>query len=62
MPTANGGHTHTPTSEVKMAAASKGNRAWNKVKARSEETKARIAAVVQKKNREQLFANSKPWA
>ena len=55
-PTANGGFTHTTSSRAKISAANKGKVPWNKGKARSEETKARIAAGVRKRNRERFLA------
>ncbi|KAL7541044.1 hypothetical protein ACHAXR_010585 [Thalassiosira sp. AJA248-18] len=54
-PTANGGFTHTSTSRAKISAANKGKTPWNKGKARSEETKARIAEGVRRKNRERFL-------
>ncbi|EJK50014.1 hypothetical protein THAOC_31052 [Thalassiosira oceanica] len=55
-PTANGGFTHTTESKAKISAANKGKTAWNKGKARSDETRARIAEGVRKRNRERFLA------
>jgi len=55
-PTANGGYSHTTSSRAKISAANKGKTAWNKGKARSEETKARIAEGVRRRNRERFLA------
>lgn len=51
LPTVNGGYTHTSSSRAKISAANKGKIPWNKGMARSEETRARIAAGVRAKNR-----------
>ena len=55
-PTANGGFTHTNESKAKISAANKGKTPWNKGKARSEETRARIAEGVRRRNRERFLA------
>ena len=51
-PTRNGGFTHTSSSRAKISAANKGKTPWNKGKARSEETKARIREGVLRRVRE----------
>lgn len=55
MPTENGGYTHTTSSRAKISAANKGKTPWNKGQARSEETRARIAAGVRAKNRQRFL-------
>ena len=55
-PTVNGGFTHTTSSRAKISAANKGKTPWNKGKTRSEETKARIAEGVRRRNRERFLA------
>ena len=55
-PTVNGGFTHTTSSRAKISAANKGKTPWNKGKARSDETKARIAEGVRRRNRERFLA------
>ena len=55
MPTVNGGYSHTNASRAKISAANKGRTPWNKGKARSEETRARIAAGVRAKNRQRFL-------
>jgi hypothetical protein len=55
LPTENGGYTHTTASRAKISAANKGKTPWNKGKARSEETRALIAAGVRAKNRERFL-------
>eukprot|EP00559_Dactyliosolen_fragilissimus_P004205 CAMPEP_0184865662 /NCGR_PEP_ID=MMETSP0580-20130426/18782_1 /TAXON_ID=1118495 /ORGANISM="Dactyliosolen fragilissimus" /LENGTH=510 /DNA_ID=CAMNT_0027364949 /DNA_START=586 /DNA_END=2115 /DNA_ORIENTATION=- len=54
-----GGYTHTSASRAKISAANKGKTPWNKGKARSEETKARIAEGVRRKNRERFLLKLK---
>lgn len=53
--TENGGFSHTVESKAKISAANKGKTAWNKGKVRSAETKARIAAGVRSRNRENFL-------
>ena len=55
-PTEAGGYTHTTASKAKISAANKGKTPWNKGKSRSEETRARIAEGVRRKNRERFLA------
>jgi len=57
--TKNGGYTHTRASRAKISAANKGKTPWNKGKARSKETCARIAAGVRAKNRERFLQKLK---
>ena len=59
IPTANGGYSHTTTSRAKISAANKGKTAWNKGKARSEETRKKIAEGVRRRNRERFLAKLK---
>jgi len=59
VPTENGGFSHTNASRAKISAANKGKTPWNKGKARSEETRARIAAGVRAKNREKYLQKLK---
>lgn len=56
VPTANGGYTHTSSSRAKISAANKGKTPWNKGQVRSEETKAKIAEGVRRRNRERFLA------
>ncbi|KAL7548957.1 hypothetical protein ACHAWF_012221 [Thalassiosira exigua] len=56
IPTANGGFTHTASSKAKISAANKGRTPWNKGKSRSDETRARIAEGVRRRNRERFLA------
>jgi hypothetical protein len=55
LPTANGGYSHTTASRAKISAANKGKTPWNKGRARSEEEKARIAAGVRARIREEFL-------
>ena len=55
-PTANGGFTHTSASRAKISAANRGKVPWNKGKERSPETRAKIAAGVQARNRLRFLA------
>jgi len=59
IPTANGGYSHTTTSRAKISAANKGKTPWNKGKARSEETRKKIAEGVRRRNRERFLAKLK---
>jgi hypothetical protein len=59
LPTANGGYTHTLASKAKIGAANKGKTPWNKGRKRSEEDKARIAAGVRARNRENFLQKLK---
>ena len=54
-PTENGGYSHTSASRAKISAANKGKTPWNKGQHRSEETRARIAEGVRRKNRERFL-------
>lgn len=56
LPTVNGGYSHTSASKAKISAANKGKTPWNKGRARSEETKARISEGVRKRNRKVFLA------
>ena len=55
-PTDNGGYSHTTASKAKISAANKGKTPWNKGKARSEETKAKIREGVLRRVREKHLA------
>ena len=59
IPTANGGYSHTTSSRAKISAANKGKTPWNKGKARSEETRKKIAEGVRRRNRERFLAKLK---
>lgn len=48
--TSKGGYAHTKNSRMKISAANKGNRPWNKGKNRSESAKAKISAGVRARN------------
>jgi len=54
-PTEAGGHSHTKASKLKISMANKGKVPWNKGKARSEETRLRIAEGVRRRNRENFL-------
>jgi NUMOD3 motif len=54
-PTENGGYSHTKASKAKIGAANKGKIPWNKGRERSPEEKARIAAGVRARNRENFM-------
>ena len=55
IPTANGGFSHTNASKAKISAANRGKVPWNKGRAQSDAVRAKIAAGVQKRNREKFL-------